>query len=120
MAWLRSAPPRTARAARPAPGRPDALLERLAYAPHDLAAARLDEWQERMDVEVRLHTTRGGTWPERRVLPEGSPGWPWAQTVERVVARFAGDDPERSAKAASLRAAVPGTGAEEWVAGLLG
>ena len=70
-AWLRAAPPRAARllALR---GRPDALLERLAYAPHDLAAARLDEWQERMDVESDSTPPAAGR-AERRDL-RGPPG----------------------------------------------
>jgi hypothetical protein len=56
--------------------RPDQLWEKLSRSPSDLSSARLEDWQFRFDVEVKLHTTRGGTWPERRSLPEGSPGWP--------------------------------------------
>ncbi len=92
--------------------RPAHLLERLRYAPHDLGAARLDQWQERLDTEVVVMTTRGGSWPERRALPEGSPGWPWADTQRRVLERF-GDGAE------AVKQAAIGEGAEGWVEALL-
>ena len=35
--------------------------------------ARLEEWQFRFDTEVKVFTTRGGSWPERRAIPGGEP-----------------------------------------------
>ena len=99
--------------------RPDRLLERLRYAPHDLAQSRLDQWQDQLGVEVRVHTTRGGSWPERRLLPEGSPGWPWQDTADRVRARFAQGDPERADAAVTLQSTPSGDEAEGWVEALL-
>lgn len=58
----------------------------------DLGAVDTAEWQLRLPTEVMVYTTRGGRWPERRVLPEGSPGWSWDRTVEAVTARYARDD----------------------------
>ncbi len=69
---------------------PLGALFRLGGGPADLAGARLDEWQPRLDAGVELFTTRGGRWPERRTIPEGAPGWSWAATVEGVLAKHAG------------------------------
>ncbi len=66
------------------------LLARLQYQSGDLGDARLDEWQPRLSASVRVHTTRGGAWPEEREVPEGAPGWPWEETVAGVERKFAG------------------------------
>jgi len=92
--------------------RPDALLDRIRHSSGDLAEARLDEWQFRFGTEVRLHTTRGGSWPERRSIPEGSPGWPWDRTVDRVQA-------ERGEGARAMVEASGAEDAEGWVRALL-
>ncbi len=94
--------------------RPRHLLERIQRASPDLADARLDEWQLRLDAEVKVHTTRGGTWPERRTIPEGSPGWPWEDTVARVHARWG-----EAAAAHALTAVDSGAAAEGWIEALL-
>ena len=99
--------------------RPDRLMEAIRRAEPDLGAARLDEWQHRQEVEVKLFTSRGGTWPERRALAEGSPGWPWDDTRRRVLAKFAGEDAARAAAAPGLAAVELGASGEDWVAALL-
>jgi hypothetical protein len=81
-------------------------------APPSLAHAALEQLQHRGDVEVRLSTTRGGVWPERRALPEGSPGWSWADTVARVGARLPPGAPDP--------AAPPPGDAAAWFAALHG
>lgn len=85
--------------------RPERLLARVHRAQPDLATVPLDAWRDRADTELVLHTTRGGHWPERREVPEGSPGWPWADTVERLRARFAGDDDGLRGRAEAVLAA---------------
>lgn len=85
--------------------RPERLLARIRRAQPDLATVPLDAWRSRADTELVLHTTRGGHWPERRELAEGSPGWPWADTVERLRARFAGDDDGLKGRADAVLAA---------------
>lgn len=99
--------------------RPVQLLDRIRYAPHDLGQARLSEWQDRFDCEVRLHTTRGGTWPERRTVAEGSPGWPEEATATAVQERFANGDEGLAAAAAQLLATPSTDPAEGWVRALL-
>lgn len=93
--------------------RPDRLLEQIRYSTGDLADARLDELQFRCDTEVKLFTTRGGSWPERRAVPEGSPGWSWQDTVERVLARHGAPDAD------SLLRAAPSAKGRQWVASIL-
>ena len=93
--------------------RPGRLLEQIRYSTGDLADARLDELQYRCDTEVKLFTTRGGSWPERRAVPEGSPGWSWQDTVERVLARHGAPDSD-----ALLRASLSDNG-QQWVASIL-
>jgi 2-methylcitrate dehydratase PrpD len=93
--------------------RPDRLLERIRYSTGDLSSARLDQLQLRCDTEVKLFTTRGGSWPERRALPEGSPGWSWKDTVARSLSRHAAPD-----AADLLEASASGDGSQ-WVASIL-
>lgn len=100
--------------------RPGRLMERIRYASGNLADARLDQWQYRYGCEVRVYTTRGGSWPERREVAWGSPGWPWADTQDRVLQKFAGSvEREALAAAAALRDADPGDDATGYVDALL-
>ena len=69
----------------------DRVLGDLRGAVPDLSTARLGEFSLHTDTEVLLYTTRGGTWPERRVGPEGAPGWAWQDTRTRVLARHGGE-----------------------------
>ncbi|RME25504.1 MAG: hypothetical protein D6798_08785, partial [Deltaproteobacteria bacterium] len=98
--------------------RPDRLLAALRYQSGDLADARLDAFQLRLGADVRVHTTRGGTWPEHRDLVEGSPGWPWRDTVEATHAKWRGRD--HAAEARSVAAVEPTADADAWVATLIG
>ena len=98
--------------------RPDRLLERLRHASGDLSHARLREWQFQHGADVKLYTTRGGSWPEQRALAEGSPGWPWDQTVARVLAKYAGaEDPARGQ---TLLDTDTGSAGGAWVQALFG
>ncbi len=54
-------------------------------------------WRMRIPVEAYVFTTRGGRWPERRDLPDGSPGAAWETTVAAVSARLPPDHPKSSA-----------------------
>ncbi|MCB9759224.1 MAG: MmgE/PrpD family protein [Alphaproteobacteria bacterium] len=54
--------------------RPDRLLRRLLA--QDAEAPDLSAWRYDFRAEIKLYTTRGGWWPERRDAPEGSNGWP--------------------------------------------
>ncbi len=99
--------------------RPDRLLARVRRAEPGLSGLPVGAWRDRRDTEVLVHTTRGGHWPERRELPEGSPGWPWQDTVDRLCARHAGDDPDRAAGARALLAAEDRLAAPEFCAALL-
>jgi 2-methylcitrate dehydratase PrpD len=98
--------------------RPDQLLTRIQYASGDLSDVRMDEWKYCMGAKVRVHTIRGGAWPEEREIPESSPGWSWGQTRSEVFAKHAGEGGDDSASAALLVQA----GSEEagaWVGSLL-
>ncbi len=90
--------------------RPAALAERLRYRSGDLGDARLDELQLLLGADVRVQTTRGGSWPEHREVPIGSPGWSWADTVARV---------ERRAPAAAVAGWQPAEEAEPLVEALI-
>ncbi|MEL6347875.1 MAG: MmgE/PrpD family protein [Myxococcota bacterium] len=91
--------------------RPDRIWERIRSAEPDLSKARLEEFQFRLDTEVKLFTTRGGSWPERRAVPEGSPGWSWEDTIARILARCE--------EGPALLDASPNRPAAEWLEALL-
>ncbi|NOY26784.1 MAG: MmgE/PrpD family protein [Oligoflexia bacterium] len=106
--------------------RPDRLLDRLRYQSGDLADASLDQLQVRLGVDLRLYTTRGGSWPEHRDIPSASPGWPWEDTVRAVLAKWT--DPRQAAPvgldldlgpARSLLSVGDGASASEWAQALL-
>jgi 2-methylcitrate dehydratase PrpD len=99
--------------------RPDRLLEGFRSGSGDLSDVRLAEWQVRHGARVKVFTTRGGTWPEDRTIPEDSPGWSWIQTRQDVVAKHALDEDKQDASSALLDVAgsVP---ADQWVQDLLG
>lgn len=52
--------------------RPDKVLRYLRSPPGDLGAVDLDAFRWHLPVEVKLYTSRGGWWPERRALPKGT------------------------------------------------
>ncbi len=98
--------------------RPSQLLEQIRYGSGNLADARIDEWQYRLGAKVRVHTTRGGTWPEDREIPEASPGWSWDKTRTSVFQKLSGADGDQAA-AAALCDTGPAEPADAWVRSLL-
>ncbi len=54
----------------------------------DLASVDVASWQLHIPVELEVYTTRGGRWPERRSLPEGSPGASWSDQVAAILERY--------------------------------
>ncbi|MFZ5479200.1 MAG: hypothetical protein ACOZNI_20720 [Myxococcota bacterium] len=91
--------------------RPDRVLRNLRVAPGDLGDVRLDEFRWHLPVEVKLYTTRGGWWPERRALPLGSVP---TKDVEAVALAKHGGEGARAALDAP-----GGADAAGWVAGML-
>jgi len=71
-----------------------------------------------LPMDVKVHTTRGGFWPETRSLPEGSPGWDWEDTLSRVQAKFGAGDPERAERGAQLLLQDLDSGASGFVTAL--
>lgn len=98
--------------------RPDRVLERLRHTSGDMATARLREWQMTMPVDIKLFTTRGGSWPEERSIPVGSPGWPWDKTISGVLAKL--DATFAEERASGLYATSESAPASEWLQSLLG
>lgn len=99
--------------------RPDKWFRTVRFAPRDLADARLDEWQLRLGAEVEVYTTRGGKWPERRSVPEHSPGTPWLETIASVHSRYAASDDNRMEQARWVWDSQVDQDAAEWVNRLL-
>ena len=111
-----------------APGRGDLLA--LAKARPDRLAGLLDrhaggieswdagDWRYELPMDVKVHTTRGGFWPEVRGFLECGPGWSWEDTVERVQVKFAAGDEERAAAAPQLLLASGSQLASEWLEAL--
>jgi 2-methylcitrate dehydratase PrpD len=52
--------------------RPDRVLRNLQGERGDLGGVDIDTFRWSLPVEVKLYTTRGGWWPERRSLPQGT------------------------------------------------
>jgi hypothetical protein len=69
--------------------RPDRLFQQLGQGSGDLSEMDVEAWRYRFGVEVKLFTTRGGWWPERRDIAVGAPGWSWEQTLDGVQDKFA-------------------------------
>lgn len=67
-------------------GRLDRVLRALARRSGDLGSIESFTW--RLPVEVKLYTTRGGWWPERRSMPLGT-----GEDAERVAKERFGRDP---------------------------
>lgn len=99
--WMPEELPDLARA------RPDLAVAALRGGPTALGAA---PWS--LPVRVKLYTTRGGWWPERRAVPEGTVQ---GGDLEAVALRKFGDD----ARAAELLALPGSTPAATFLAGLL-
>jgi 2-methylcitrate dehydratase PrpD len=69
-------------------------------------------------TEVKLFTTRGGWWPERRDTPEGAPGWSWQATVDGVAEKWACGQEGAAKKASEKLDSLPTGAARTWVRGL--
>ena len=97
----------------------DRLLQKAAQTSGDLSD--LDERALRYPAptEVKLYTSRGGWWPERRDTPEGAPGASWDATVKGMLRKFAGDRPELRQTGTELLEADGSTPARQWVSELL-
>ncbi|MEE2751685.1 MAG: hypothetical protein VX519_09660, partial [Myxococcota bacterium] len=98
----------------------DKLLGKAAATSGDLAD--LDERALRFPAptEVKLYTTRGGWWPERRDTPEGSPGASWEETVQGMLRKFAAEEPSLRETAAGLLQTSVETPSKGWISELLG
>jgi 2-methylcitrate dehydratase PrpD len=99
--------------------RPDKWFHTVRFAPGNLSDARLDEWQLRLGAEIEVYTTRGGKWPERRSVPEHSPGTPWLETIASVHDRFAAGEEKRMEQAQWVWDSGGEHDAVEWVSKLL-
>ncbi len=91
--------------------RPDRVLRNLRVAQADLGEVDLTAFRWQIPVEIKLYTTRGGWWPERRALPQGSVATGDIEAV--ALAKHGG------AEAAQLLEASPDRRATEWVTELL-
>ena len=69
-------------------------------------------------TEVKVFTTRGGWWPERRNTPEGAPGWNWQATIDGVAAKFGCGDEAEARHGATLFDKETTKAASTWVKAL--
>ncbi len=99
--------------------RPDQWFKRIRYASGDLGAGHLDQWQFKMGSGVVIRTTRGGSWPEDRVIAEGGPGSPWEPLIESVIAGFSAGDPDRLKSGQDAFEAVVTADSQSWMESLL-
>ncbi len=99
--------------------RPDRVLSRVGRGSGDLADMDVEALRFRHPVEVKLYTTRGGWWPERRDTAEGAPGWSWEATVSGVLDKAASGEPERRGTVAGLLETAGSEPAAGWVEALL-
>jgi 2-methylcitrate dehydratase PrpD len=97
---------------------PGRIQDRVGRGRGDLSDLDEDAWRFRSGLDMRLYTVRGGWWPERRELPEGSPGWPWADTLAIALDKYAGGDEARRAGADALLELRPSTDALDWLEAL--
>ncbi|MDP2311602.1 MAG: MmgE/PrpD family protein [Pseudomonadota bacterium] len=91
--------------------RPDRVVRNLQAPSGDLGEIDLTEFRWQLPIEIKLYTTRGGWWPERRALPLGSVATGDIEAV--ALAKHGGAD------AAALAATEGSTDGSAWVKGLL-
>ena len=91
--------------------RPDRVLRNLRARHGDLGDVDLSAFRWPIPVEIKLYTTRGGWWPERRSLPLGSVATGDLEAV--ALAKHGGAD------ALALADTDGGSDAATWVRGLL-
>jgi 2-methylcitrate dehydratase PrpD len=99
--------------------RPDQWFKRIRYAARDLGDGHLDQWQFKMGSGIVIKTTRGGSWPEKRVIAEGGPGSPWEPLIESVITGFSAGDPARLKSGRDVFDSVATGGSQPWVESLL-
>jgi len=99
--------------------RPDQWFKRIRYAERDLGDSRLDQWQFKMGSSVVVKTTRGGSWPEARVIAEGGPGSPWEPLIESVIDGFSAGDSQRQKAGRGVFESPVTEGSQSWVEALL-
>jgi hypothetical protein len=99
--------------------RPDQWFKRIRYAARDLGDGHLDQWQFKMGSGVVIKTTRGGSWPEKRVIAEGGPGSPWEPLIESVITGFSAGDPARLKSGRDVFESAATGGSHPWVESLL-
>lgn len=81
---------------------PRMLLPLLSREGGDLSAVDLSSFSFCLPIDIRLETTRGGFWPEKRVSPLGATNTDWDAAVELTLKKFAGASEEHSARAPEL------------------
>ncbi|MDP2310002.1 MAG: MmgE/PrpD family protein [Pseudomonadota bacterium] len=91
--------------------RPDRVVRNLQATGGDLGDIDLTTFRWQLPVEIKLYTTRGGWWPERRALPTGSVATGDIEAV--ALAKHGG------ANAAELAGADPQSDGSTWVKELL-
>ncbi len=99
--------------------RPDRVFSRLGRGSGDLADMDMSAFRHVHQTEVKLYTTRGGWWPERRDTAEGAPGWAWEATVAGVMDKNAQGSPERRELATALLDTDGAESGHDWVGSLL-
>ncbi len=95
--------------------RPDKLLSKIGTGSGRLEDARLDEWDWSFGAHIKLYSTRGGWWPERRASPDSVRATP-EEIRGWLVDRFAGGDDAAREKAESLCALEGSAGTDEVLA----
>jgi hypothetical protein len=91
--------------------RPSGLLGLMKRPQGDLSTIDLQAFRFTLPVDLRLSTTRGGFWPETRIVPEGGAGESLEQLNTRAEKKFAAGSPEHAERAATART-FSGTGQE--------
>lgn len=93
--------------------RPDRLLS-AAHPSNDLSEVDERAFRYCLPTEVKVYTTRGGWWPERRTMPEGAPGWNWQETVDGIASKFGCGNEQDTKHAAALLSSLPQKSTTTW------
>ena len=83
--------------------RPTGLLGLIRRPEGDLSTVDLAAFRFTLPVDLRLSTTRGGFWPETRLVPEGGAGESIDQLSTRAELKFAAGSAEHAERAARVR-----------------
>jgi hypothetical protein len=74
----------------------------------------------RLGSSVEIATTRGGTWPERRIIPADGPGWSWQSTKDSVLGRHPSAGEGDLLQANALLDVAVTDDANEWLLQIIG